>query len=396
MNEKNMTGRFIIYAASVSPVGTMGGNSKIAIEMVKHLTLLGSKVVVIVPKSKKATFTNNIGNELPVEYVEIDDFIGNELRRPIKSTTHFTKELLRVFDDLKVVQGDTVYACCNFHHDILPIALARRRFKFFYIATHYLFSAFIVENLLRGYRFPAMKYLCVWLYERTLFIFNRLIADAFVITNDSDRGHFSKTWQSKVFAFYGGVNVEQIPTEKMSKTRDVIFCSRLHPQKGVEGLLDIWAMVIAKRPLSKLTIIGNGAPEYEHRLKDKARKLGVNDSIEWLGYVNNKEKYRIYVSAKVFAHATVFDNNGMVAAEALCSGLPVVMYDLPALRDVYHAGCLKVACYDKNAYAETLLKILNNIKLDSVDTEVLELRKKWDWAYRVDIFRSWLTQFVNF
>ena len=81
------------------------------------------------------------------------------------------------------------------------------------------------------------------------------------------------------------------------------------------------------------------------------------DSVDWLGYVNGGAKYAIYRSARLFVHPTVFDNNGMVAAEALCSGLPVVMYDLPPLRHVYTTGCVKVPRGDKERFAHEVAQI---------------------------------------
>ncbi len=154
----------------------------------------------------------------------------------------------------------------------------------------------------------------------------------------------------------------------------------------MEGLLDIWAKVIKKDPTRRLTIIGNGAPAYEKRLHQKAVRLGLESTIDWLGYVNNEAKYAIYCSGRLFVHATVYDNNGMVAAEALCSGLPVIMYDLPALREVYTVGCTKVPYGDKEGFAQ---KILAYPAAPS-EEEVAALREKWNWEARVERYREFV------
>ena len=222
-------------------------------------------------------------------------------------------------------------------------------------------------------------------------------ADGFVITNDSDMRHFPNEMHKRIFAFYGGVNVDQIPQGDVPKTRDVVFCSRIHPQKGVEGLMDIWARVHKRCPKARLTIIGNGAPAYERHVKAKADRLGIADTIDWMGYVNNEAKYEIYRSARVHVHPTVYDNNGMVAAEALCSGLPVVMYDLPALRHVYTTGCVKVPYGDKSAFADEIVRLLaDGCHLAAVaptSEDVAALRRQWDWPSRVARFAGWLEGF---
>ena len=121
--------------------------------------------------------------------------------------------------------------CSDFHVDTLPCFRLKKKFSYRWIAVQFLFVPFLIENLIRRYRFPALKYVLVWVYSNLLFRLARRRADAFVITNDSDRRHFPKHFQERVFAFYGGVNVEQMPQGDVPKTRDVVFCSRLHPQK---------------------------------------------------------------------------------------------------------------------------------------------------------------------
>ncbi len=142
---------------------------------------------------------------------------------------------------------------------------------------------------------------------------------------------------------------------------------------------------------ARLTVIGNGAPGYEAYLKTKAERLGIAGTIDWLGYINNEAKYEIYRSAKVMVHPTVFDNNGMVAAEALCSGLPVVMYDLPALREVYTTGCVKVPFGDQARFAAEVSRLLKNPAAAAPDAgHVAELRAHWGWANRVKCFAAFL------
>ena len=389
--------RFVMAAASVSKPGEMGGNTKIAIEIARLLPERGWRVAIVVPRSKLATFTaNGVAASPSVEFAVVEDFRGGELARPVSSMRHFTRQYAAAFERLGVSSADIVYATCNFHFDILPLVFLKRRFRFGYLASHYLFSPFIVENLVRGYRFPALKYLLVWFYERTLFLVAKACADAFVITNDSDLRHFRRAARGRVFAFYGGVNVSQIPRAPAAPEEGrAVFCSRLHPQKGVEGLLDIWARVAAAAPRARLSIIGNGAPEYEKRLRAKADALGIAGSIDWLGYVNNEAKFAIYARSRVFVHSTVFDNNGMVAAEALCTGLPVVMYDLPALRHVYREGCVKVPYGDKDAFAAAIVRLLSDGKARAATAPSPEqrdaLRRKWDWRARVGAFDRFLS-----
>lgn len=385
--------RLIIYALGLSPPGTMGGNSKIALETARCLSD-SIEVHFVLPQEKLATLENAIGRTPSLNIHAFPPFNLDDKRHPIAVIRHYAEPTRALFEKLAVGEDDVVFAISDFHIDVLSLYHLQREFHFKWLPSVFLFVPFIVENLSRGYRFPPVKYLIYWCYQRALFCLMKRRATGFVVTNESDFGHFPKRFSNKLFAYYGGVNIEQIPKESRSKKYDVVFCSRLHPQKGIAGFLDVWKQVLSRLPNAKLAVIGNGAPEYEKFLKDKAHCLAIDHSIDWLGYVNGPEKFSIYAQSRVFAHPTVFDNNGMVAAEALCTGLPVVMQDLPSLRNVYATGCVKVPFGDKNAYAREIVALLDDPKNLSATApspaEVKRLRDHWRWESRANQFFAFL------
>ena len=395
-----MKDRLIILALGLSPPGTMGGNSKITIEMTRCLAERHD-IHFIVPKGKVETLTKNIPNADKVTIHTVPDYTAGDLRHPIGSSLFFTRHIRNILTDLAVNANDIVFGCSDFHIDVLPAFLLQKEFKFFWIPSKFLFVPFVFENLLRGYRFPPIKYLFCWIYSELLFVLMKRRASAFVVTNRSDFARFPKRFTGKLFDYYGGVNIEQIPplqsnnrTIEQSNNLSVVFCSRLHPQKGIDAFLDTWKLISGKCPAAKLSVIGNGDPTYEAYLKEKANRLGIADTIEWLGYVNNEAKFRIYAESRVFVHPTVFDNNGMVAAEALCTGLPVVMQDLPALRDVYTTGCIKVPFGDRNAFATAVVSLLTDpVKYAATaptPDQLAALRAHWKWESRAAEFDRWL------
>lgn len=390
--------RLIISAMALSFPGTMGGNSKITIEIIRHLHTTYD-IHVLVPDAKLKTIEENLGEclkEITIHVVR--QFNGNEKFAVIGASLHYCREIKPILEKINAGPNDWYFGCSDFHADAIPGYLFQQRFGFKWLPSAFLFVPFIVENLTKGYKFPPLLYLAAWAYAKLYIFFASRRATAFVITNKSDFRHFPHQFanDNRLFDYYGGVNLDQIPKERCAKTRDVIFCSRLHPQKGIDAFLDTWAIVYAAIPTARLTVIGNGDKDYESYLKAKAVRLGIADAINWLGYVNNEAKFTLYAESRVFVHPTIFDNNGMVAAEALCSGLPVVMYDLPALRDVYSIGCIKVPFGDKRAFADAVIALLtNNDRYHEVaptPKQIAELRTHWDWATRAREFNAFLDQ----
>lgn len=372
----------------------MGGNSKITLELARHLRKR-YEVHFLVPRAKLPTVKETIPEALgEIKLHILDDYPGDEKSAPIGASNFYTREMAKALDEIGANSRDALFSCSDFHVDVIPAYRLQKHYGYMWIASLFLFVPFIVENLRRGYRFPALKYLVYWIYQRILFSLMKRRASAFVVTNESDFRRFPKRFRNKLFAFYGGVNVEQIPVLKSTRTRDVVFCSRIHPQKGLDGFLDVWKTVLHELPSAHLTVIGSGEEKYVAKMKNKALKHKLDRSVDWLGYVNNEAKYAVYAEAKLFVHPTVFDNNGMVAAEALCTGLPVVMQDLPALRSVYPTGCVKVAFGDKRSFAREIVELLKDderrAQVAPSAEELDILRRKWSWSNRTALFADWL------
>ncbi|MDD5731929.1 MAG: glycosyltransferase family 4 protein [Patescibacteria group bacterium] len=392
-NKKNI----YISAIYTSPPNSMGGNTKISLELINALC---DEYQFTIFTTEPETFKKNIKNIDVIKIIEVPlHFRKFSLLTHYKEVKTVFKFLRKYFLQNEIKESDYFYSTSDFAPDVLPIYWLKKQYDFKWIASLYLFIPNPIENLVKKYGFPFLKYVVYFFYQK--FLFKKILngMDLCLITNDIDKKNFPKKKQDKVLAIYGGVNINEI--EKASEDVadqifDAVFCSRLHPQKGVSSLLDIWAMVAKKLPDARLAIIGNGDESYEKFLKEKALKLGLEKNISWLGYINGVEKFKIYNQSKVFLHATIYDNNGMVAAEALCSGLPVIMYNLKSFRELYTDGCLKIKEGRKQEFAYNILRLLTDSDFYSKikpDKNIIDrLRDKWKWENKAEVFKNFLKQ----
>lgn len=112
------------------------------------------------------------------------------------------------------------------------------------------------------------------------------------------------------------------------------YLGRLHRKKNV-GLL-IEAISTIEAPVS-LTIAGTG-PE-EKRLRRLALELGINDRISWLGFVDSAQKTEFFRTIDVLALPSDYECFGMAAAEALASGIPVIVSEETGIAEILrHTG----------------------------------------------------------
>lgn len=379
--------KFYVSAIYTSPYWSMGGNTKILIEIINNLN---HKFKFIVFTTEPLTFKDNLKMTKNIKIVKIKyPFKKFNYLSHLSEIKYITRQYKKYFTKHKLTKEDYFFSQSDFAPDVVPVAKLKDKYKFIWITSLFLFIPNPFENLLNNYKFPFFKYIIYYFYQR--YIFSKIVAkgDLFLITNDYDRKYFPQKFKNRIFAIYGGVNPEQIEEArkhwKGNKIYDAVYCSRLHPQKGISGILDIWRMVLEKKPNAKLAIIGNGEKSYEEFLKDKAKNLRIDKNIKWFGYINGVEKYKIYLQSKIFLHGTIYDNNGMVAAEALCTGLPVIMYDLPQLKEIYNYGCIKIGSNNKSEYAEKVIDLLSFNKYVRLKNDK-KLLKYWDWKQRVSLF----------
>ena len=377
----------------------MGGNTKILIEAIKHLS---SDFEIVVFTTEPETLAAGIASHDACHIEEIPyPFKKMSFGSHLLELRYLRQWYAEYFRNRPLLKSDIFYSASDFAPDVVPIFGLRKRYDFQWFPSLFLFIPNPSENVRNGYKFPILKYSIYFVYQRLLLSLMQARATGIIVTNKSDYTNFKKRHSPRRFAIYGGVNLEEIDEAKHklgdvkgAHQYDVLFCGRLHEQKGIDGFLDIWKLVVDELPLVRLGVIGNGAPKFENYLRAKASENGLDENVDWLGYVNGPEKYSLYLKSRLFVHPTIYDNNGMVAAEALCSSLPVIMYDLQNLEDLYDSGCIKVPRFDKAQFARSIVSVLTDsrvrhaLKLSADRMQALRL--EWSWESRMQQLASFL------
>lgn len=119
--------------------------------------------------------------------------------------------------------------------------------------------------------------------------------------------------------------------------RTVLFLSRVHKKKGLANLVQAWAQV---RPTGwRLQIAGPDEGGHLAEVMRAAQAVGVAGSIDYLGEVNGARKTEVYHNADLFVLPTFSENFGVVVAEALSHGLPVITTRGAPWADLETNGC---------------------------------------------------------
>ncbi len=105
-------------------------------------------------------------------------------------------------------------------------------------------------------------------------------------------------------------------------SRTCLFLARLHPIKGLPLLLDAWGKV---QPAGWQLVIA-GPDQHGHRaaMASLANRLGIDESVAFREPVHGTEKWRLLADADLFVLPSHSENFGVVIAEALTAGTPVI------------------------------------------------------------------------
>jgi phosphatidylinositol alpha-mannosyltransferase len=193
-----------------------------------------------------------------------------------------------------------------------------------------------------------------------------------------------------------GITVEKFsPALGTAKVKGkVLFIGRAEPRKGLGVLLPAFAQLRRRRPDATLVIAGANR---QQTLEAVRRAQGSRDGqglrvdltgVEPLGWVDDDEKVRQLGEAQVVcAPSLTAESFGIVLAEAMAAGVPVVASDLPGYRAVLQDGvCGRLVTPDRpDLLAGALEEVLDDAALrERLTAAGLRAAQKLSWSSVTD------------
>ena len=116
----------------------------------------------------------------------------------------------------------------------------------------------------------------------------------------------------------------------------VLSVARMYPRKRLEDLLRAVVLLRERIPDAQIRIVGEG-PE-SARLRRLHQELGLGNAAVFLGEVTRSRLAVEYTNAHCFCLPTVQEGFGLVFAEAMAAGLPVVACRAAAVPEIVQDG----------------------------------------------------------
>lgn len=148
---------------------------------------------------------------------------------------------------------------------------------------------------------------------------------------------FKKTGVLPIFINFNGYNQEP-DNSVIEKFQDdyinFIFVGRISPNKRQEDIIKIfycYNRFINRR--SRLFLIGSyiGLEKYYWQLRNLAKKLGLEESIHFLGHVSSKELLAFYKLADIFICMSEHEGFCVPLLESMYFGIPIMAFNSSAI-----------------------------------------------------------------
>lgn len=126
----------------------------------------------------------------------------------------------------------------------------------------------------------------------------------------------------------------------------VFYMGGFDKRKRVSELLEAYIYIRRAIEGHYPLVIGGREPKWDAplfpNLREIADELGVSESVQWIGYVDEEDKPSLYRMASVFVYPSEYEGFGLPPLEAMASGTPVVAADEVIFDEMLEEGAYLV------------------------------------------------------
>ncbi len=173
----------------------------------------------------------------------------------------------------------------------------------------------------------------------------------------------------------------------------IVSMGRLQKKKGFDILIDSFVKVLEQYPNAKLFIAGQDEGE-EDNLRQQINELALQEKAFLIGQISGQDKVDFLTNADLFALSSHNENFGIVYAESLAAGTPIIASKNTPWSEVEEANCGK---WVNNSIDETANAIMDMLKKDRelMRANAKRLSEKYDWKNIAVQFKEVFKKMIN-
>jgi glycosyltransferase involved in cell wall biosynthesis len=166
----------------------------------------------------------------------------------------------------------------------------------------------------------------------------------------------------KINVVYNGIGDEFFNLDRKGgeKEGSILFVGRADPYKNLTGLIEAYNLLVKKYNIKhKLLVVGEEDKRYpDARLLVK--KLHLEEKVVFQGYVKSGQILEVYSKASVLVMPSFYEGFGLPATEAMACGIPVIVSNTPALKEVVRENAVVIDPKNIEEITNAMYKIISD------------------------------------
>lgn len=211
---------------------------------------------------------------------------------------------------------------------------------------------------------------------------NKIIAVSALLKNEILKKYKRPPEKIDVIRNYTSMARNEISENEITeRKKTVLFVGRLAQQKSVETLIAAFKDVLIAHPDASLVIAGEG--NLKKSLMAFARINGIEKSVYFKGYVDEKTLASLYLEASVFVSPSVFEPFGITILDAAEFGAPIIATKDTGALEIFGKESAKIIePQNPRALAKEIIALLNNnslrVEMAKRAKEDLKMAENWN------------------
>jgi glycosyltransferase involved in cell wall biosynthesis len=158
----------------------------------------------------------------------------------------------------------------------------------------------------------------------------------------------------------------------------ILYVGTVEPRKNLKVLIRAYKDI--KRKYDLALVIAGGPGWYHKDIVSYPKELGIEGDVIYTKYVDETSLLYLYRHASVFVYPSLYEGFGLPPLEAMACGIPVLISDIPSLREVTGDAALTFNPKDHEELAHLLDRVLSSESL-RMDMKNNGLRRSSEYSW---------------
>lgn len=168
--------------------------------------------------------------------------------------------------------------------------------------------------------------------------------------------------------------------ERLGVRMPYVLCvGTIEPRKNLSRVMEAFAHLRARGSPHRLVLVGSAGPLAAPILA-AASRLGLDDAIQFTGFVADEDLAALYSGATAFVYPSLYEGFGLPPLEAMSCGCPVITSNCSSLPEVVGTAGVQADPYDVPALTAAMERLMTDPAFaDDLRHRGLERARTFTW-----------------